>query len=615
MPGKVYTFGTFALTPANGVYVSEDSGMSPAKRSLTVLGQAGYRGEKVLRSINGSKVLTLSGIIYKETESQFIDAVDNFNKALMNEGSNNLPVESLQVVNSKGSYVYENVIAMNTEAMIPPEQPHNINWIPFQITFFIPKGFARSIVQTQVSYPAITSTPHSNSISIQSDTNPEPIIVLTFTTHSTITQFTFLNTVTNESITCSGLTIVDGDVIIIDTASKTVMQNTTIIRYSGVMPTFAVGLNNFTVSFAGNSATVASQSSYDGSRNVYGNNWLSQKFQVGGSPVDVSQISIMAKKIASSFEEMVLLDDFESGGIDGSIWTTSGTVVETGGQLRIYRANGSSSLTSYARTSGRQITGIEVYAARGGGGSGGDMHAGVKNGSNYIFVYQLLDTGDSIIRLGGKFGSGDGARWSSSGGTISIRNVGSDIEIRENGTLRQTLSGVNMLDSDNLDVELYAADGPNTEAWLACDNVYLEELSTSVANSDLTIRIETDTAGKPSGTLADADGSLTIAASIIGTDAFSEIIAAFLAAVTLSATTDYHLVIKQSGGDIDNYYQIKVMSTGGYASGSSLTSSDAGSNWTVQSAEDLFFKIYSPVPTSFSVGLRIDYYPSKYSIA
>ena len=109
---------------------------------------------------------------------------------------------------------------------------------------------------------------------------------------------------------------------------------------------------------------------------------------------------------------------------------------------------------------------------------------------------------------------------------------------------------------------------------------------------DITVRIETDTAGKPSGTLANANATATISAFTSTTYAWVTV--EFTTAFSLSATTQYHIVLKTAAAANDNYYAWQADgSSPTYTSGSDNRSTDGGSTWTIDTGTDLFFRVYS----------------------
>jgi hypothetical protein len=100
-----------------------------------------------------------------------------------------------------------------------------------------------------------------------------------------------------------------------------------------------------------------------------------------------------------------------------------------------------------------------------------------------------------------------------------------------------------------------------------------------------TLRIETNNAGVPSGTLANANASIVVVPPGDG----NIVKGAFASTFGLSASTTYWLVVACDTQTTDNYWTIDT-NIGGYANGNQATS--ANGSWTTKPTYDLYFKIY-----------------------
>lgn len=107
--------------------------------------------------------------------------------------------------------------------------------------------------------------------------------------------------------------------------------------------------------------------------------------------------------------------------------------------------------------------------------------------------------------------------------------------------------------------------------------------------TDITVRIETNNAGVPSGTLVDSNATATIPAFTTTTYGWKSI--EFPASFSLAASTTYWIIIKIAAGPNDNNYAWASKSTSGYADGNMANSADGGSTWTAAAAEDAYFRI------------------------
>ncbi|MFC2000610.1 hypothetical protein ACFLXE_07670, partial [Chloroflexota bacterium] len=87
----------------------------------------------------------------------------------------------------------------------------------------------------------------------------------------------------------------------------------------------------------------------------------------------------------------------------------------------------------------------------------------------------------------------------------------------------------------------------------------------------------------------------------------------FATPYSITSGTEYAIVAYTSGGDASNYYTAAYNSAGGYASGRESSSTDGGSNWTLSDSTDLYFKTYIreflgkiPGSTTYATASRSD---------
>lgn len=104
---------------------------------------------------------------------------------------------------------------------------------------------------------------------------------------------------------------------------------------------------------------------------------------------------------------------------------------------------------------------------------------------------------------------------------------------------------------------------------------------------DITLTIQTDSAGAPSGTVV-TNGTATITAAEISTNALW-IQKIFDLMPSISTGSTYWLVLATTGGDVNNFYQWHYNNTGGYANGSADV---YVASWAAIASSDFCFKIY-----------------------
>lgn len=109
--------------------------------------------------------------------------------------------------------------------------------------------------------------------------------------------------------------------------------------------------------------------------------------------------------------------------------------------------------------------------------------------------------------------------------------------------------------------------------------------------TELTVRIETDSSSKPSGTLADSNLTTTIAA-FTDTAAYAWRTFTFSTPALLTAQTQYHLVIQHTteGSGSSEYHLAVDSSSPSYANGA--LSTYASSAWTAVSGSDALFMLF-----------------------
>lgn len=126
------------------------------------------------------------------------------------------------------------------------------------------------------------------------------------------------------------------------------------------------------------------------------------------------------------------------------------------------------------------------------------------------------------------------------------------------------------------------------------DDVYVEGVELYLRKSegtpgDITVRIETNNAGVPSGTLAHANATTTIPA--FATTDYGWLTATFTPFLLTGATT-YHIVVKTAAAANDtNYEWAADASSPSYSAGQGSTSTDGGSTWSAASGTDHYFRL------------------------
>lgn len=129
-----------------------------------------------------------------------------------------------------------------------------------------------------------------------------------------------------------------------------------------------------------------------------------------------------------------------------------------------------------------------------------------------------------------------------------------------------------------------------------------------------TLSVAWSTTPDATSTFDITNGYVSVPIADISDSSFSEIIKGFLTKVVHAAATDYHIVLRQTGGDVNNFIEVKVDTGGGYANGNVETSIDSGTTWVEVSGEDMYFKLWKDLPTSVNLDLDITWFESEYQV-
>lgn len=107
---------------------------------------------------------------------------------------------------------------------------------------------------------------------------------------------------------------------------------------------------------------------------------------------------------------------------------------------------------------------------------------------------------------------------------------------------------------------------------------------------DITVRIETNSTDKPSGSLAHANATATIPA--FTTSSYAWVNVEFATAFSLSSATTYWIVLKTGAASNDNYYHWAADdSSPTYSNGTMAASTDGGTTWSAVTGSDAYFRL------------------------
>lgn len=122
-------------------------------------------------------------------------------------------------------------------------------------------------------------------------------------------------------------------------------------------------------------------------------------------------------------------------------------------------------------------------------------------------------------------------------------------------------------------------------------DIYVKKVAS--ITDPITVRLETNSAGVPSGTLVDASATTTITPT---STSYDWIRATFPAGISLSATTLYHIkcTVPASQATGDRYDWARQSTGNGYAGGEQSVQTNLGA-WTAATGADCYFRVYEGV--------------------
>ena len=124
------------------------------------------------------------------------------------------------------------------------------------------------------------------------------------------------------------------------------------------------------------------------------------------------------------------------------------------------------------------------------------------------------------------------------------------------------------------------------------DRVAINTRKVNSVTDAITVRIETSAAGpKPSGTLANASATTTIAPS---NTTYDWVTATFPASFNLTASTKYWIVCLIGNQATNDHYDWFRDVSSGYADGGESTSVNGAAFGNESGTQDLYFRVYSP---------------------
>jgi len=202
------------------------------------------------------KNIIVSGNINCSTESDLKTKIDTLKE--YTSGTDEFNVD----IDDAGSTMR---FVCSLESLNIPEKHYNITNVPFNISLKCqPFGKYTTATTDSNTITNASASPYLNTIDPTGSVAPKPVLkwtVATGTPTTAITQIVFTNITTGDVITVAGLALdAVGDYLEIDCENLTVMVShdfgaKTAIDYTGVIPSFVIGSNSYSVAITGGGAS------------------------------------------------------------------------------------------------------------------------------------------------------------------------------------------------------------------------------------------------------------------------------------------------------------------------------------------------------------------------
>lgn len=192
-----------------------------------------------------TKRIVMEGYVSKNTNSELEAAIDTMKQVLSaQEGNLDIAVD--------GTVRRYRATLINAGNMFSDRKHYHVSFCPFLLEFDCLTPFGQS-VNYQVNTFEESSLAYSDEVTNNGTAPAQGIVIVNFSTASSVTVVNFENTRTGESIEVTN-TFSAGGILEINAEEKTVTLNDTAIDFDGVFPEFIQGINSFTITITGTSA-------------------------------------------------------------------------------------------------------------------------------------------------------------------------------------------------------------------------------------------------------------------------------------------------------------------------------------------------------------------------
>ena len=299
-------------------------------QALNSLKLARRDGEKLICANFATKEIILTGSIIHTDQATLEDFLDTF------KGEFNVINGSLVVGYGSGYRLYY----VNTEYISFPRDSSNITWVPFEIKFMVmdpPLGLDCDVNGVPILTNAYAKTTNAYSEvaapSFLGSAAPKPQIKLTFDNIGDVSSLDLVNQTTGKQLNLAP-TLANGDVVLVDTDVLKVSQNGVEIPFTGSIPNFLLGVNNFMFDFYSSTGVTleSSQTTNNSKKPFWSTRKPAQSFTISVAAA-IPKLSLILSKVGAPTGDVTLTIQTDTAGSPSGTPVTNGTMTITAAEI------------------------------------------------------------------------------------------------------------------------------------------------------------------------------------------------------------------------------------------------------------------------------------------
>ena len=219
---------------------------SGAKKRLDIEDKGNEHKQSLLNAWYKTKIITVEGQITSTSQSALHQEVDNL-KEVLDQKNANLDIE---YAGSTRRY------KATPSSIDIPEDFFNLTFVPDRIEFVCVDPFGYATTTTTRTIDGISTAELDATVTFSGNFPPDPSITITLEDADNVTSLKVKNDDIGDEITVA-TAFSDSDIVVISNETKRVTWNGSEIDYSGYIPDWNDGKNNFTLTITGGTETTA----------------------------------------------------------------------------------------------------------------------------------------------------------------------------------------------------------------------------------------------------------------------------------------------------------------------------------------------------------------------